>query len=93
MSSYVVVKPHISEKGNHLGESQNVFVFKVSISANKCEIKKRIQELFSVEVEDVRVLNYKGKSRVFKGTKGKTKAFKKAYVKLKEGQDIKFLDN
>ena len=65
-------------------------VFKVSTSANKLEIRKAVEQLFEVQVDDVRVVNMKGKSRRTKTGMGQRSDWKKAYVRLAEGQDIDF---
>jgi large subunit ribosomal protein L23 len=71
-------------------ENSNRFVFKVQKVATKLEVKKAVELMFDVEVETVQVLNVKGKVKRFGRTLGKRSDWKKAYVKLKEGQDIDF---
>ena len=65
-------------------------VFKVSTTATKLEIKQAVEQLFEVKVEQVRVLNVKGKTKRFGQRFGKRSDWRKAYVKLAEGQDIDF---
>lgn len=71
--------------------------FRVSSDANKIEIKKAVEALYNVEVVSVNTLNFHGKnkSRYTKAgvINGKTAAYKKAYVTLKEGQVIDFYSN
>ena len=59
-------------------------------NGNKAEIKAAVQKLFEVEVTGVRTLNVKGKTKRHGASFGKRKDWKKAYVVLKEGQDIDF---
>jgi len=84
-------KPHMSEKATIIAEKYNQVVFKVAPDATKTEIKQAVERLFEVKVENVRVCNVKSKERRFKQTMGHRKGWKKAYVTLKEGQDINFV--
>ncbi|MBA3580970.1 MAG: 50S ribosomal protein L23 [Gammaproteobacteria bacterium] len=86
----VLVAPHISEKGTRAADTANQHVFKVLRDASKLEIKKAVETLFSVQVEQVRVLNMKGKSKRFQQALGRRQDWKKAYVTLAKGQDIRF---
>ena len=86
-----VVRPHVSDKTYGLSDSNSTVVFQVARDATKLEIKDSVEQLFEVKVESVNVLNVKGKARKFGRTQGKTKAWKKAYVKLAEGHDINFV--
>lgn len=87
----VIVGPHVSEKTTRVGElDQKQIVFKVLPSATKGEIKTSVEALFNVKVDGVQVVNMKPKKRRFGQTEGKTNAWKKAYVRLKEGFDINF---
>jgi large subunit ribosomal protein L23 len=83
----VVRRPIITEKSSLLNKN-NAFVFEVASDSNKYEIALSVEALFSVNVEKVNILNVKGKIKIFKGVKGKRKDFKKAIVKIKEGQII-----
>jgi len=85
-----VLSPIISEKSNRVGEQSNQYVFKVAVSSNKKEVKSAIEKLFSVTVEDVQILNVKGKTKAFKGKPGKRPNWKKAYVRVQQGQLIDF---
>ncbi|RDX35239.1 50S ribosomal protein L23 [Kangiella sp. HD9-110m-PIT-SAG06] len=86
----VLLAPHVSEKATILAENDNQFVFKVAKDANKREIKKAVETLFEVEVENVRTLNMKGKRKRFGLQEGRRPNWKKAYVSLKPGQDLDF---
>ena len=63
-------------------------VFKVSKRATKPQIKNAIEALYNVEVISVNTINIKGKSKIFKGIKGKRTDIRKAVIRLKEGQSI-----
>ena len=82
--------PHLSEKATIIAEKHRQFVFKVSPDATKDEIKKAVELMFEVKVQNVRVCNVKPKARTFKQIAGQRKGWKKAYVALQEGQDINF---
>lgn len=86
----VVLGPHISEKAANSAESGNQVVFKVATDATKLEIKKAVEKLFSVKVEGVSTLNVKGKSKRNRFGLVRKSDWKKAYVRLAEGQDIDF---
>ncbi len=86
----VLLAPIVSEKSTLAAEDSNQFVFKVQKVATKLEVKKAVELMFDVEVDSVQVLNVKGKVKRFGQTLGKRSDWKKAYVKLKEGQDIDF---
>ena len=87
----VLVAPHVSEKSTMAAEANNTVVFKVAKDANKAEIKAAVEKLFEVEVEGVRTVNVKGKTKRHGLRSGKRSDWKKAYVVLKEGQDIDFV--
>ncbi len=84
----ILVGPHISEKSHMVAESGNQVVFKVRTDATKKEIRQAVELLFEVEVDQVRVLNVKGKNKRFGQTRGRRSDWKKAYVKLAEGSQI-----
>ncbi len=87
----VLKAPHVSEKATILAETDNQFVFKVAVDATKREIKKAVETMFEVEVDSVRTLNVKGKTKRFGMVQGKRADWKKAYVSLKPGQDLDFV--
>ena len=62
----------------------------MATDASKLEVKKAVEKLFEVKVDGVRVVNVKGKTRRTKTGMGKRSDWKKAYVRLAEGQDIDF---
>lgn len=86
----VLLSPHVSEKTTMAAENGNQVVFKVAVDATKREIKGAVEQLFNVNVENVQTINVRGKMK-FLRTPGKRPNWKKAIVRLKEGQDIDFL--
>lgn len=93
----IIKKPVITEKMTKISEKLNRFAFIVDKRANKHEIKDAIEKLYDVRIESVNTMNYAGKkkSRYTKSgvITGRTPAFKKAIVTLKEGYTIDFFSN
>ena len=94
----VIIKPIVTEKQTAITDKfPNRYGFRVSPDANKLEIKKAVEVMYGVNVESVNTMNYAGKkkSRYTKSgiINGKTSAFKKAIVTLKEGETIDFFSN
>jgi large subunit ribosomal protein L23 len=88
----VLLAPQISEKATYVAEKNEQVVFRVASDATKPEIKAAVELLFKVEVEGVQVANVKGKVKRFKGATGRRKGWKKAFVSLKAGQEINFVE-
>ena len=84
----VLIAPIVSEKATMVAEKSNAVTFKVLQNATKPEIKAAVELLFKVEVKGVSVLNTKGKTRRFGKTVGRRDNVRKAYVLLKEGQEL-----
>lgn len=87
----VLRRPIISEKSTNAADSGQQVVFEVLTDATKNEIKTAVESLFEVSVEGVQVINVRGKIKRFGKTPGKRTNWKKAYVRLSEGDDIDFL--
>ena len=87
----VLQGPHFSEKSTLLAELSNQVVFKVRVDATKAEIRQAVELLFEVQVENVQVVNCRGKVKRFSQTRGRRNHWKKAYVRLAEGSQIDFL--
>ena len=87
----VLLGPHLSEKSTIVAEKHNQVVFKVRRDATKAEIRKAVEILFEVSVDEVQVVNNKGKIKRHGGTMGHRPSWKKAYVKLAAGHDIDFM--
>jgi large subunit ribosomal protein L23 len=86
----VLLAPHVSEKSTMAADTDNQVIFKVAEDASKLEIKKAVELLFKVEVDNVRTMNVRGKMKYLRKP-GKRPNWKKAIVSLKPGQDIDFL--
>ncbi|SFZ75968.1 LSU ribosomal protein L23P [Chitinimonas taiwanensis DSM 18899] len=84
----VLLAPVISEKSTMVADKNEQVVFRVASDATKPEIKAAVELLFKVQVESVQVTNVKPKQKRFGRSIGYRKAWKKAYVALKPGQEI-----
>ncbi|MFP6795927.1 MAG: 50S ribosomal protein L23 [Pseudomonadales bacterium] len=88
----VLAEPHISEKVSVVGEQSNQYAFKVASDATKHEIKRAVETIFKVSVKNVTTVNVKGKiKRTFRGM-SRSRNWKKAYVRVADGQDIDFTE-
>jgi len=89
--SYEAIKqPHISEKASYLAEKDQ-YTFEVSPNYNKNEIKNAVEGIYGVNVLSVNIISIPSKKRRLGKTQGFRKAFKKAIVRIKEGQKIEIL--
>lgn len=89
--SYEAIKePHISEKASYLAEKDQ-YVFEVSPNYNKNEVKKAVEGIYGVDVLSVNVIKIPPKKRRVGRTEGFRKAYKKAVVRIKQGQKIEIL--
>ena len=86
----VLVGPHISEKAAIVADQSNQYVFKIAVDATKAEVKKSVEQLFKVKVNAVRTLKVKGKDKRNRFGYSTKPTWKKAYVRLEQGQDIDF---
>jgi len=84
----VLLAPQVSEKGSRVSEQHNQVVFKVRTDATKAEVKAAVEKIFNVKVTSVTILNVAGKSRRFGRHQGRTSNWKKAYVRMIEGDQI-----
>ena len=84
----VLLGPVVSEKTTMGTSVNNQYVFRVTPDSNKREIRAAVETLFGVKVEAVTTLNVKGKKKIFKGKSGRRVNWKKAVVKVSEGQMI-----
>ena len=91
--SWVIKAPVITEKGTLVNAQGNQFVFRVRPDANKVEIRRAVETFFKVKVENVRTINYLGKTRRVGRSVGQRPRWKKAYVTLAPGQRIDFFEN
>ncbi len=91
MNRIIIKKPHISEKTTQLTSEGNYYTFVVDKNANKIEIKKAVEEMYDVKVVKVTVSNISAKKRRLGLIEGKKKGYKKAMVRIKEGETIEML--
>lgn len=88
----VLLAPQISEKATSVAEKNEQVIFRVATDATKPEIKAAVELLFKVQVESVQIANVKGKQKRFGRFNGRRKGWKKAFVCLKPGQEINFVE-
>jgi large subunit ribosomal protein L23 len=86
----IVLRPLVTEKGTHLSEKFNTYTFAVNIIAGKELIRKAVEELWNVRVISIRTQRRVGKARRHKLSRGYTKEWKKAIVKLHDEDRIAF---
>jgi large subunit ribosomal protein L23 len=93
MKSYydIIKKPIVTEKSSGLVEKLQ-YTFEVDVNSNKVEIKQAIENLFNVKVEEIRTVNVHRKPKRLQKYNGFKAAYKKAIVRLAEGQTIKQFD-
>ena len=88
----VLLAPQISEKATYVADKNQQVIFRVASDATKPEVKAAVELLFKVSVESVQIANIKGKQKRFGRYMGSRKGWKKAFVCLKPGQEINFVD-
>ena len=84
----IIKKPLVTEKSSVLKDKENKYTFVVDKDANKHQIKQAIETMFNVKVVDVHTANYAGKAKRMGRSEGFKSDWKKAIIKLKEGQEI-----
>ncbi|QCI26132.1 50S ribosomal protein L23 [Buchnera aphidicola] len=89
----VLYSPHVSEKSTVLLKKSNTIIFKVSVKSTKYEIKCAVQKLFSVIVKNINTIVVKGKVKQKGKFNVRSNHWKKAYVQLKSGQNLDFINN
>ena len=86
-ANQIIRRPLVTEKSSIMREEgQNVIAFEVDPKANKIEVKDAVEALFKVKVQDVRLFNVRGKVERMGRYAGKRRDWRKAYVRLKEGE-------
>src|ERR1041384_2289977 len=86
----VVLAPVVSEKSTFVADKNRQYVFRVADRATKRTSKPAVELMFKTKVDSVTVSNVKGKERRFGRMIGRKRSWKKAYVRLAEGQEINF---
>jgi large subunit ribosomal protein L23 len=89
----VILKPLISEKSDLQRDDDRVYTFEVHKDANKFDVKTAVERIFNVEVKAVRTSIVRGKVKRVGRHSGKSRNWKKAFVTLKEGQEINLFEN
>ena len=84
----IIKKPLVTEKSSVLKDKENKYTFVVDKDANKHQIKQAVETMFNVKVVDVHTANYAGKAKRMGRSEGFKSDWKKAIVKLKDGQEI-----
>ncbi len=88
----IIISPLITEKSSKISLNNNSYTFKVSVNANKIEIKQAIEKVFNVNVMKVNTINQRGKVKRLGRYTGRRKDWKKAIVKLRAGDKIAEFD-
>ncbi|MEO7464361.1 MAG: 50S ribosomal protein L23 [Nitrosospira sp.] len=89
----VILAPQVSEKATYIAEKHNQIIFRVVQDATKAEIKAAVELMWkaqNIEVKNVQVTNIKGKEKRFGRFMGRRSNWKKAYVSIKNDQEINF---
>lgn len=90
----VLRRPLITEKGMGVKETQNTLIFEVDLKATKTQVRQAVETLFKVKVDGVRTSTVEGKERRRGKFSGYRPDWKKAYVRLKQGEKMPdYLDN
>lgn len=82
----ILKAPIITEKSTHMREDKNLYCFRVSPGASKVDIRNTVEKVFGVKVDWVRTVRVRGKNKRFGRRMGRSPDWKKAYVRLKEGE-------
>ena len=88
----VLLAPQVSEKATYVADKNEQVVFRVASDATKPEVKAAVEVRFKVVGDSVQIANVKGKQKKFGRFMGSRKSWKKAYVCLKAGQEINFVE-
>ncbi|MGC8894306.1 MAG: 50S ribosomal protein L23 [candidate division WOR-3 bacterium] len=86
----IIIRPILTERALFLREQYNQYVFEVARGATKKSVKRAIETIFGVQVEDVQVINVKPKPKRTRNRRrtGRSRSWRKAVIRLKEGQRI-----
>ena len=88
----IIIRPIITEKSMKMMDAENTITFEVAKNTNKIAVRQAIEEIYNVKVESVNIVNVHSKTKRVGKYVGKTRAYKKAMVKLPEGHDIELFD-
>ena len=87
----ILLRPIVSEKSTTMAEKRQQVVFEVLPNANKAEVRNAVEKLFDVKVTGVNTIRVKGKTKLFRGRRGRRSDYKKAIVTLAEGHNVDYL--
>jgi large subunit ribosomal protein L23 len=86
-ANQIIRRPLVTEKSTMMRDAgDNILAFEVDTKANKIQVKKAIEELFKVKVQEVRLFNVRGKIKRMGRYQGKRRDWRKAYVRLMAGE-------
>ena len=88
----ILRRPLVTEKGHSLREDQNQYVFEVAMAANKVEIRRAVEKIFDVRVEEVRTMIVRGDNKRVGRNFGRLPNWKKAIVRLRPGNSIEVFE-
>ncbi len=88
----ILIKPIITENSMLKMEENNTYTFKVATNSNKIQVRNAVEEIFNVKVDNVNTMNMRGKKRRLGRNEGRTASWKKALVKLAEGDSIEIFE-
>ena len=88
----VIVRPLLTEKGTHIKDTENKYIFEVHAAANKIQIKAAIEAIFDVRVDKVATMNRQGKLKRVRVKLGRRRNWKKAVVTLAEGHELELFE-
>ncbi len=88
----ILLRPVITERTARLNAEENTYVFRVGDDANKVQIKEAVEQVFGVRVSRVRTARMPGKPKRFGRHRGRTSAWKKAFITLAEGDTLNFYE-
>lgn len=89
----IIIRPLITEKATELRDDRNIVAFEVNLKANKIEIQRAVESQFDVKVAEVRIARMHGKVRRQGRYVGRKPDWKKAYVRLADGEkQIEFFE-
>lgn len=93
MHAYEVLRrPILTEKSSYQADTLHRYTFEVDRRANKLDVRRAVEEVFDVAVENVNIMNVRGKPRRFGRREGRTSDWKKAIVTLAPGDTISFFE-
>lgn len=93
MHAYEVLRrPILTEKSSYQADTLHRYTFEVDVRANKLDVRRAVEEVFDVAVENVNIMNVRGKPRRFGRREGRTSDWKKAIVTLAPGETISFFE-